>query len=78
MIYRQQILPNSLQEFTRTDHKGKTYIPLLENVTLREIHGKIRNPTLHQNLERMATLETIVQIAIDFPKGFLLHHVQHG
>ena len=64
MIYRQQILPNSLQEFTRTDHKGKTYTPLLENVTLREIHEKIRNnPTLHQNLERMATFSSYCTIS---------------
>ena len=31
MIYLEQILPNTLQEFTRTDHRGKTYTPLLEN-----------------------------------------------
>ena len=41
MIYRQQILPTTLTEFTRTDHKGKQYTPLLENVTFREIHAKI-------------------------------------
>ena len=71
MIYRKQILPQSLHEFSRTDRNGKVLTPILENVTFREIHEKIRqNPTLHQNLERMATLETIVQIAIDFPKGF--------
>ena len=71
MIYRQQILPNALQEFTRTDHRGKTYTPLLENVTLREIHARSRNnPTLHQNLERRATIDTIVQIALEFRKGF--------
>ena len=71
MIYKQQILPNSLHEFSRTDHTGKPYTPHLENVTFREIHTKIsNNPTLHQNLERMATIETIVQVALDFPKGF--------
>ena len=71
LVDQQQILPNSLHEFTRTDHKGKPYTPHLENVTFREIHTKIsNNPTLHQNLERMATIETIVQVALDFPKGF--------
>jgi len=71
MIYKQQILPTSLTEFTRTDHKGKQYTPHLENVTFREIHTKISNdPTLHQDLERRATIETIVQVALDFPKGF--------
>ena len=71
MIYRQQILPTTLPEFTRTDHRGKTYTPLLENVTAREIHAKIsNNPTLHQDMERRATIDTIVQIALDFPKGF--------
>ena len=71
MIYRQQILPTTLPEFTRADHKGKQYTPLLENVTFREIHAKIsNNPTLHQDLERRATIDTIVQVALDFPKGF--------
>ena len=71
MIYKQQILPTTLTEFTRTDHKGKQYTPHLENVTFREIHTKISNdPTLHQDLERRATIETIVQIAFDFPKRF--------
>ena len=71
MIYKQQILPTTLTEFTRTDHRGKPYTPHLENVTFREIHTKISNdPTLHQDLERRATIETIVQIALDFPKGF--------
>ena len=71
MIYKQQLLPTTLAEFTRTDHKGKPYTPHLENVTFREIHTKISNdPTLHQELERRATIETIVQIALDFPKGF--------
>ena len=71
MIYRQQILPTTLTEFTRTDHKGKQYTPLLENVTFREIHTKIsNNPALHQDLERRATIDTIVQVALDFPKGF--------
>ena len=71
MIYKQQILPTTLTEFTRTDHKGKPYTPHLENVTFREIHTKISNdPTLHQDLERRATIETIVQVALDFPKGF--------
>ena len=70
-IYRQQILPNTLQEFTRTDHRGKTYTPLLENVTLREIHARIcNNPTLLQNLERRATIDTIVQVALEFPNIF--------
>ena len=71
MIYKQQLLPTTLAEFTRTDHKGKPYTPLLENVTFHEIHAKICNDsTLHQDLERRATIETIVQIALDFPKGF--------
>ena len=71
MIYRQQILPNTLQEFTRTDHQGKTYIPRLENVTLSEIHTRIcNNPTPQQNLAGRATLDTIVSIALDFPEGF--------
>ena len=71
MIYKQQILPTTLTEFTRTDHTGKRYTPLLENVTFREIHAKIsNNPTLHQDLERRATIDTIVQVALDFPKGF--------
>eukprot|EP00434_Breviolum_minutum_P005040 symbB.v1.2.004446.t1/scaffold249.1/size274694/5 len=71
MIYKQQLLPTTITEFTRTDHKGKPYTPHLENVTFREIHTKISNdPTLHQDLERRATIETIVQIALDFPKGF--------
>ena len=71
MIYKQQILPTTLTEFTRADHRGKPYTPHLENVTFREIHTKISNdPTLHQDLARRATIETIVQIALDFPKGF--------
>ena len=71
MIYKQQLLPTTLTEFTRTDHKGKQYTPHLENVTFREIHTKICNDqALHQDLERRATIETIVQIALDFPKGF--------
>eukprot|EP00434_Breviolum_minutum_P044361 symbB.v1.2.039612.t1/scaffold6681.1/size16222/1 len=71
MIYKQQLLPTTLAEFTRTDHKGKPYTPLQENVTFHEIHAKICNDsTLHQELERRATIETIVQIALDFPKGF--------
>ena len=68
MIYKQQILPTTLTEFTRADHRGKPYTPHLENVTFREIHTKIS--TLHQDLARRATIETIVQIALDFPKGF--------
>ena len=78
MIYRQQVLPNTLQEFTRTDHRGKTYTPLLENVTLREIHARIcNNPTLHQNLERRATIDTIVPDCPRIPQGFLflLYHL---
>ena len=71
MIYKQQLLPTTISEFTRTDHAGKQFTPHLENVTLQEIHAKISNdPTLHQDLERRATIETIVQIALDFPKGF--------
>ena len=71
MIYKQQLLPTTISEFTRTDHAGKQFTPRLENVTLQEIHAKISNdPTLHQDLERRATIETIVQIALDFPKGF--------
>ena len=71
MIYKQQLLPTSISEFKRTDHAGKQFTPHLENVTLQEIHAKISNdPTLHQDLERRATIETIVQIALDFPKGF--------
>ena len=71
MIYRQQILPTTLSEFTRTNHSGKQYTPLAENVTFREIHTKIsNNPALHQDLERRATIDTIVQVALDFPKGF--------
>ena len=71
MIYKQQLLPTTLAEFTHTDHKGKPYTPLLENVTFHEIHVKICNDsTLHQDLEQRATIETIVQIALDFPKGF--------
>ena len=71
MIYKQQLLPTTISEFTRTDHAGKQFTPRLENVTLQEIHAKISNdPTLHQDLERRATVETIVQIALDFPKGF--------
>ena len=70
IIYRQQILPTTLTEFTRTDHKSKQYT-LLENVTFREIHTKVSNdPALHQDLERRATIDTIVQVALDFPKGF--------
>ena len=62
----------SLDSFVlKLHHRGKTYTPLLENVTFREIHAKIsNNPTLHQDLERRATIDTIVQIALDFPKGF--------
>ena len=71
MIYKQQLLPTTISEFKRTDHAGKQFTPHLENVTLQEIHAKISNdPTLHQELERRATIETIVQIALDFPKGF--------
>ena len=71
MIYKQQLLPTTISEFTRTDHAGKQFTPHLENVTLQEIHAKISNDsTLHQDLERRATIETIVQIALDFPKGF--------
>ena len=71
MIYKQQLLPTTISEFKRTDHAGKQFTPHLENVTLQEIHAKIPNdPTLHQELERRATIETIVQIALDFPKGF--------
>ena len=71
MIYKQQILPTTLTEFTRADHRGKPYTPHLENVTFKEIHTKISNdPTLHQDLARRATIDTIVQIALDFPKGF--------
>ena len=71
MIYKQQLLPTTISEFKRTDHAGKQFTPHLENVTLQEIHAKISNdPTLHQDLERRATIETIVQIALDFPKGF--------
>ena len=71
MIYKQQLLPTTISEFTRTDHAGKQFTPHLENVALQEIHAKISNdPTLHQDLERRATIETIVQIALDFPKGF--------
>ena len=69
MIYKQQILPTTLTEFTRADHRGKPYTPHLENVTFREIHTKISNdPTLHQDLARRATIETIVQIALDLPR----------
>ena len=83
MIYKQQLLPTTLAEFTRTDHKGKPYTPLLENVTFHEIHAKICNDsTLHQDLERRATIETIVQIALDFPKGFssycTISYLQHS
>ena len=47
------------------DHRGKPYTPHLENVTFREIHTKISNdPTLHQDLARRATIETIVQICL--------------
>ena len=72
MIYKQQLLPTTISEFKRTDHAGKQFTPHLENVTLQEIHAKISNdPTLHQELERRATIETIVQIALTtFQKVF--------
>ena len=47
MIYRQQILPTTLTEFTRTDHKGKHYTPLLENVTFRFFSLHCRASTRH-------------------------------
>ena len=71
MIYKQQLLPTTLAEFTRTDHKGKPYTPLLENVTFHKIHVKICNDsTLHQDLERRATIETMSRSPLTFPKGF--------
>ena len=35
MIYKQQLLPTTISEFTRTDHAGKQFTPHLENVTLQ-------------------------------------------
>ena len=82
MIYKQQILPTTLTNLhAQTTRANSTLLILKMLPSVRSTQKSATTLPSIKILERqMATIETIVQVALDFPKRFLflLYHLQHG
>ena len=73
-IYRQEFLADNLDKFQFTNHQGTTIIPVAQAVTTLAIHKLISaDPTLKSTLESRASLPTIVNIALTYPRGFVTY-----
>ena len=73
-IYRQDFLAENLDKFQFTNHQGTTITPVAQAVTTLAIHKLISaDPTLQSTLESRASLPTIVNIALTYPRGFVTY-----
>ena len=73
-IYRQDFLAENLEKFQFTNHQGTTITPVAQAVTTLAIHKLISaDPTLQSTLESRASLPTIVNIALTYPRGFVTY-----
>ena len=73
-IYRQDFLAANLDKFQFTNHQGTTITPVAQAVSPLAIHKLISaDPTLQATLEARASLPTIVNIALTYPRGFVTY-----
>ena len=73
-IYRQEFLADNLDKFQFTNHQGTLITPVAQAVSTLAIHKLISaDPTLQATLESRASLSTIVNIALTYPRGFVTY-----
>ena len=73
-IYRQELLADNLDKFQFTNHQGTLITPVAQAVSTLAIHKLISaDPTLQATLESRASLSTIVNIALTYPRGFVTY-----
>ena len=73
-IYRQEFLAANLDKFQFTNHQGTIITPVAQAVSTLAIHKLISaDPALQSTLETRASLSTIVNIALTYPRGFVTY-----
>ena len=73
-IYRQDFLADNLDKFQFTNHQGTIITPVAQAVSTLAIHKLISaDPTLQSTLENRASLSTIINIALTYPRGFVTY-----
>ena len=73
-IYRQELLADNLDKFQFTNHQGTIITPVAQAVSTLAIHKLISaDPTLQSTLESRASLPTIVNIALTYPRAFVTY-----
>ena len=73
-IYRQEFLADNLDKFQFTNHQGTLITPVAQAVSTLAIHKLISaDPALQATLESRASLSTIVNIALTYPRGFVTY-----
>ena len=73
-IYRQDFLADNLDKFQFSNHQGTIITPVAQAVSTLAIHKLISaDPALQSTLENRASLSTIVNIALTYPRGFVTY-----